>query len=310
MSMGEIDISWQALRRIVQEWAGTSAELTQIQPLHGGYINTTLALHTKDGGKSVIKVSPHRVDRSYEREAIQLTLLKSLGLPVPEVYRWKIGTLDDPVSYLLIEFIEGVDLHEAKRLCTPDQFNDLQTHLAEMVLSLHSNTSPTYLRMMEESRTFESWPRFYHHIYDTIWHDTEKSPLLPKGARKQIAKIHENLDRLIAHNDQPRLVHWDIWATNLLARPDPAGRWHISAFLDPACKYAHFEAEIAYMELFHTITPAFLKVYQQSRKLPPEYHLYRKPIYELYPLINHLHLFGQEYVKPLAAAVERASALV
>ena len=43
--MGEIDISWQALRRIVQEWAGTSAELSEFVPLHGGQINTTLELH-------------------------------------------------------------------------------------------------------------------------------------------------------------------------------------------------------------------------------------------------------------------------
>src|SRR5690348_10416517 len=104
MSMGEIDISWQALRRIVQEWAGTSAELSEFVPLHGGQINTTLELHLKDGCKAVVKVSPHRVDKSYEREAYQLTLLKSFGIPVPEVYSWRIGSLDDPVSHLLIEY--------------------------------------------------------------------------------------------------------------------------------------------------------------------------------------------------------------
>ena len=38
------------------------------------------------------------------------------------------------------------------------------------------------------------------------------------------------------------------------------------------CKYAHTEAEIAYMELFHTITPAFLRAYQQGRRLHPDYH--------------------------------------
>src|SRR5688572_21288420 len=115
MSMGEIDIPWQSLRRIVQEWAGTATELSEFVPLHGGQINTTLELHLSDGRKIVAKISPHRVDRSYEREAYQLTLLKSLGLPVPEVYQWKIGSLDDPVSYLLIEWIDGVDLGAVKK---------------------------------------------------------------------------------------------------------------------------------------------------------------------------------------------------
>src|SRR5687768_6044032 len=114
--MGEIDISWQALRRIVQGWGGTTAELSEFVPLHGGQINTTLELHLQHcpKQKAVVKVSQHRVDKSYEREAYQLTLLKSLGIPVPEVYAWKIGSLDDPVSYMLIEHIEGVDLGAAK----------------------------------------------------------------------------------------------------------------------------------------------------------------------------------------------------
>src|SRR5829696_6289356 len=110
MSMGEVDISWQSLRRIVQDWAGTATELSEFVPLHGGQNNTTLDLHLSDGRRVVIKVSPHRVDHAYEREAYQLTLLKSLGLPVPEVYRWKTGSLDDPFSYILIEYIDGLNM--------------------------------------------------------------------------------------------------------------------------------------------------------------------------------------------------------
>src|SRR5688572_23336652 len=126
MSIGEVDISWEALRRIVQDWAGSSAEPSEFEPLVGGCINTTLLLKLKDGTKTVLKVSPYRVDRSFEREATQLTLLKTLGIPVPEVYAWKIGSLDDPVSYLLMEFVEGADFAHAKSLCTPEDYDDLQ----------------------------------------------------------------------------------------------------------------------------------------------------------------------------------------
>ena len=84
----------------------------------------------------------------------------------------------------------------------------------------------------------------------------------------------------------------------------------IAALLDPNCKFAHSEAEIAYMELFHTVTPAFLRAYQQSRRLAPEYHQVRKPIYQLYEMLNHLRYFGHEYLKPTVAAVERVTPLV
>jgi fructosamine-3-kinase len=88
--------------------------------------------------------------------------------------------------------------------------------------------------------------------------------------------VHEKLDRLLAHGDQPRLVHWDIWNTNILAQTNGDGKYHIAALLDPNCKFAHAEAEIAYMELFHTITPPFMKAYQHQHKLPAEYHKVRR----------------------------------
>ncbi|MEA2708426.1 MAG: hypothetical protein QOF78_1027 [Phycisphaerales bacterium] len=310
MSMGDVDISWQSLRRIVQDFAGTATELTEFVPLHGGQINTTLELHLSDARRVVIKVSPHRVDKSYEREAYQLAMLKSCGVPVPEVLCWKIGSLDDPFSYILLEFIEGVDLGEARRQCTAEEFDSLQAELAEIVAAMHDHTNGTYMRVMADGATFATWPAFYRSVYDAIWHEAEKDKHLPKGAKKHIAKIHERLERFLAHGDQPRLVHWDIWNTNVMVARNGDGKWHIKALLDPNCKFAHAEAEIAYLELFHTCTPAFLKSYQNRHKLSGDYHKFRKPIYQLYPMINHLNLFGESYLKPLTLAVEKTAHLV
>jgi len=311
MPPNENDISWQVLRRIVQDWAGTAAELAEVKPLVGGCINVTLALRTRDGARAVLKISPHRVSRAYQTEAWQLNVLRDAGLPTPRVYECRLGSLDAPFSYLLMEFMEGVDLTEARQRSTPEQFDHLQMHLAEMVLLLHERTAGHYRRVCPEpTPQFDHWSAFYHDIYDPIWQKKEKSPLLPGKCRKQIARLHGKLDSLLPNTDRPRLAHWDLWSTNLLAAPDEHGRWWITAMLDPNCKFAHAEAEIAYMELFGTITPAFLRAYQQTHKLCGEYHRLRKHIYQLYPLVNHVHLFGAEYVKPLLAATEKLSAIV
>ena len=308
---GTEDISWQELRRIVQEWKGSAAELDEVTPLPGGHINTTLCLKTRDGHKSVLKISPHRVDHSYEREAHQLKLLADCGAPVPEVYVARTGTLDHPFSYILIEYMPGVDLAEAKRSCSNEAFERLQERIADVVAAVHDRTHPTYCKVTAgEQKEFASWPAFYREVYDAIWHEAEKSPHIATKCRKQIGRVHERLERLIAHGDQPRLVHWDMWSSNLLVKPDADGEWHVSALLDPNCKYAHAEAEIAYMELFHTVTHGFMKRYQQRHKLSGDYYQFRRPVYQLYPMINHLRLFGAEYAKPLAAAVERTNAIV
>src|SRR5581483_4383116 len=114
MPTQEGDISWQVLRRIVQDWAGTSAELCEVKHLDGGSISTTLLLTTRDDGYAVLKISPYRVDLSYESEAYDLNLLRSAGIPTPRVYHCVTGTLDDPNSYLLMEFMPGVDLNAAR----------------------------------------------------------------------------------------------------------------------------------------------------------------------------------------------------
>jgi fructosamine-3-kinase len=307
------DISWDLLRQIVQAWAGTSAELKEVATLEGGMVNTTVALTLGDGRKAVLKLTQHRVDRAHADEAIQLELLKDVGVPVPEVYSWQVGTLDSPFSFILMEFVEGVDLAAAKATCAAEQYDALQQHLAELVLRLHERTGPCFMRVCRgETKQHERWPAFYRDVFDPIWREVEKSTALPVKCRKTIARVHDRLDTLLAHDDRPRLLHWDIWSTNLLARCDgnDGDPWRISAMLDPNCKFGHAEAELAYMELFHTCTPAFMRAYQQARKLPPEYHRVRRPVYQLYTLINHVRLFGQEYLKRLLEAVERVSPLV
>ncbi len=311
MASTPLDISWQVLRGIVQDWAGPAAELEEVQPLHGGFVNTTVALRCRGGERAVLKITPHRVDRSHAEEECQLAALRAAGVPVPRVYGCVIGTLDHPFSYILMEHVDGVDLAEAKRRCPPDAFDALQAELAEIVRRLHGHTGTHYGRVSPSEPTrYESWPSCYRAIFDPIWHDVEKSGLLPPKCRKTVAKVHERLDRLLAHDDCPRLVHWDLWATNVLARPDADGRWHVAALLDPACKYAHCEAELAYMELFHTVNGAFLRAYQGSQRLTSDYHRIRKPVYQLYAMLNHLHCFGQEYVKPAIGAIERAAVVV
>jgi fructosamine-3-kinase len=311
------DISWPVLRRIVRDWAGESAELVEVDALDGGSISTTLLLHTKAGDKAVLKLSQHRVDTNYQREAHQLNILRNLGIPTPRVYSWKTGTLEDPHSYLLMEHMSGVDLSHARQQGSGDDYDALQRQLADIVATMHSVTGANYCRLLPDelrestgAKRHDRWPAFFREVYDPIWHEASKMPVLPLKCRRTIGRIHERLDKLLAHDDVPRLVHWDIWSSNILAAPDDTGRWRITALLDPNCKFAHAEAELAYIELFHTGSGTFNKAYHERHKLDDGYHRIRRSIYQLYPLINDLQLFGSEYAKPLMAAVERLAPMV
>src|SRR5258705_12320924 len=146
MPLQDSDISWQMLRRIVHDWAGTSAELIEVKTLDGGCINTTVALTTKGGERAVLKISPHRVNRQYLTEAYQLNILRTIGLPAPQVYVSRVGDLDNPISYLLMEFVDGINLGQARRGSWEDQVNHMQMHPPVGVPGLANNPQKRYTR--------------------------------------------------------------------------------------------------------------------------------------------------------------------
>jgi fructosamine-3-kinase len=51
---------------------------------------------------------------------------------------------------------------------------------------------------------------------------------------------------------------------------------------------------VAFTELFGGFSPAFYQAYQSAWPLEPGYEE-RKPLYNLYHLLNHLNLFGESY---------------
>ena len=318
MSHDAGEVSWQTLRRIVHEWSGDHAEIEQVSSLDGGSISTTLMIVTKSGDRAVLKLSPHRVDHTYEREVHQLALLRKMGLPSPKVFGTHVGTLDRPDSYLLIEHMPGINLHDVRQQASPDDLDDLQRQLAEVVVAIHRCTGEHYGRIESglpvadggQTNGHATWPQFFRSLYDSIWHECEKHAGLPMKSRRLIGKIHDRLEKLITHDDRPRLTHGDLWWSNVLADRDTSGRWRITGILDPNCKYAHAESELAYLELFQTTTPAFIKTYQQTFKLGDEYHRVRKPVYQLYELINHVNLFGERYLKPMQATLDKVAPMV
>jgi fructosamine-3-kinase len=312
MSSPASEVDWQMLRDITGHWTGSGDDLAAVCPLLGGCINITLKLTTRGGDHAVLKITPHRIDRHYESEAFHLDHLRSLGLPTPKVLRQHTGTLEEPFSYLLMEFIPGVDLDQAIRQCDSHSFNALQRELGEMIATLHTTTADKYGHLGEaKPPTFSHWSTFFREVFDPVWLAADQCGLLSKKERKLAARVHDRLDRLLVHADRPRLVHWDIWASNVLVKPaGESDQWQIAAILDPGCRFAHAEAELAYVELFKTGNRAFFDAYHHTHRSCDGYHSVRKHVYQLYFLLNHLQLFGRPYHRRTAETLERLASMV
>ncbi len=123
---------------------------------------------------------------------------------------------------------------------------------------------------------------------------------LPAPLMSRIETLAGRLDRWIEEPARPSLVHGDMWTGNVLCR-----RGRIAAFIDPAIYYADAEIELAFSTLFGTFGTSFFESYQRRRPLKPGFFERRRDLYNLYPLLVHVRLFGGHYVSSVEGIVQR-----
>ncbi len=95
----------------------------------------------------------------------------------------------------------------------------------------------------------------------------------------------------------PSLVHGDLWSGNVLhTQRGPA-------LIDPAI-YQHYpEVDLAMLTLFGTPGDAFFEAYWDGN--PPGDWPRRQTLFQLYPLLNHLLLFGGGYRSAVTRSIAK-----
>ena len=130
---------------------------------------------------------------------------------------------------------------------------------------------------------------------------------LPARMGARIEWLAARLERWIDEPDQPSLIHGDMWGGNVLCRATAGGN-RIAGFVDPAIYYADADAELAFSTLFNTFGDAFFARYNELRPLRPGFFEARRDLYNLYPLLVHVRLFGAGYVASVARTLDRFGA--
>jgi fructosamine-3-kinase len=125
---------------------------------------------------------------------------------------------------------------------------------------------------------------------------------LPAALAERLRRLSHRLEEYLDEPAYPSLIHGDAWSGNVLAQ---GGR--ITGFLDPALYYADAEVKLAFITLFSTFGMPFFARHQALRPLRPGF-AGRCDVYNLYPLLVHVHLFGGNYVASLETRLRRLGA--
>lgn len=263
----------------------------------GGSISRALVVAAGNGERWFVKVGRSDALAMFAAEADGLDGLggrdgfcgAKAPLRVPRVAGYGVS---GEHAYLVIEYIELLPLHQ-----------DAAT-AGRALAALHRCCgerygwrSDNYIGSTPQNNDEgDDWPGFF-----------ARQRLAPQLelARCQAPPLAESGERLLAvlpalfagHRPLPSLIHGDLWHGN--AALDATGRL---VLYDPAVHYADRECDLAIAALFGGFPAAFFAAYQETWPLAAG-HAERRPLYQLYHLLNHYNLFGGGYREQAAAMI-------
>jgi fructosamine-3-kinase len=283
------------LRAIVHHALG--ANVQDYTDVGGGSINQTACV-TVLGTRCFIKWNEDAPPYFFLREAQGLELLRSTQtIRIPHIVAQHEATPDTP-AYLMLEWLEP----------SMRRSNAFSEQFGQALAQLHRHTRPEFgleydnyigtLKQINAPR--EEWVAFYRdcRLMPQIMLAQLKG-LMPPDRLNMLMNLMDVLEIFIPEDDVASLLHGDLWGGNylVLANDTPV-------LIDPAVYYGNREVELAMTELFGGFSPRFHAAYREAYPLLPDYE-HRRALYQLYPLLVHLNLFGESYGAQVEAICQR-----
>lgn len=276
-------------------WTDITQQINQfdsnfrIQAIHaigGGCINEAYQIQ----GQSTdyfVKLNQASFHTSFAAEAAGLTeIQKTHAIRVPEPKCYGRNTAN---AWLVLEYI---DLKQA----TKQSYRTLGENLAALH---HINAEQfgwfrdnTIGATPQKNQLSSDWIDFWRH--QRLGYQLQLAKQQGYGGKLQQLgeKLLTNLDSFFT--DQfivPALLHGDLWSGNCAF--DQSGQ---PVIYDPAVYYGDREADLAMTELFGGFPSEFYAAYQATYPLDIGYKN-RRTLYNLYHILNHLNLFGGDYLR-------------
>lgn len=230
-----------------------------------------------------------------QTEAEMLKDIKKYDIPVPHVF-------DASDSHLLMEFINE----------DPQAKYTMEVEAANVLSKLHSVTN--------ESRMYGYYYDTSIGPFDQINEQTQynwslflgQMRIMPmakicydKGVidRETVARLEGLCRDLYKRIDMslitPSLLHGDLWDGNILFNIDSP------VLIDPAIYFGDKEMELAFILLFNTFNDTFFNRYTEVHPLSDDFYETKVPLYQLYPLLVHIALYGSSYTGALQRTMEK-----
>ncbi|MCU1459065.1 MAG: Fructosamine/Ketosamine-3-kinase [Actinomycetia bacterium] len=253
----------------------------------GGDINQAARVHLADRRVAFVKHHPDAPPGAFTAEARGLSwLAEAHAVRIPAV----LAVRDEPPAFLALEWIEpGVP--------APDYSERLGRGLAALHAAGAAHVGPPDAPPDVAALT---WPEFYaqERLLPEI-RAARSDGLLPAPVAAALERVCDRIAELCGPSEPTARLHGDLWAGNAIV--DAEGG---PCLVDPHAYGGDREVDLAMMRLFGGFDRDCYAAYAQAWPLAPG-AVDRVALYQLYPLLRHLRLFGSAYLGSLVMAVQR-----
>lgn len=288
------------MRSALQQAVGRAlgAEVTGSRPLGGGDINDAHAVELSDGRRVFVKVNDGAPRTMFPAEARGLDWLREAeALRIPQVLAVSSVDGEEP-PFLVLELLEP-----GRRVSGFDE------ELGRGLAALHRHGAPgfgldhdNFIGSLHQTNTpAEDWPTFYRaRRLEPMLRRASDDGLVSRAMREGFDELFGRLESVAGDAEPPARLHGDLWGGNL--HVDEGGR---PCLIDPAVHGGHREMDLAMMQLFGGFGARVFDAYDEAWPLTAGWRE-RVPLYQLYPLLVHVNLFGSGYVGSVERSLDGA----
>lgn len=284
----------QNLENILNQNSGDKNSIIAAKPVSGGSINEVYRLQTETEFFILKLNDAIKFPDMFALEAEGLAAIRQTKtITVPNVIA--AGTAENQ-SFLLLENIETGPKSKAS-------MQKLGLQLAEM----HQNTAEdfgfekdNYMGSLPQSNwKHETWSAFFvaERLQPMVKLAFDASFIEQKWV-SDFEKLYQKLPELF-DEEKPSLIHGDLWSGNYLISNE--GKPYL---IDPAVSYGFREFDLAMTQLFGGFNADFYQAYREAFPLQVGWQK-RVDLWNLYPLLMHLNVFGLSYLEQVKLGLRR-----
>ena len=233
-----------------------------------------------------------------QTEASMLEDVNKYTISVPKVY-------DISETHLLMEYVESTKLAKcAEEIAAANVLSDLHsvTNESRMYGYYYDTTIASFTQKNEQTQY--NWTLFLGQMrimpMARICYD--KGHIGKETVERLELLCRDMYTRIDMAKITPSLLHGDLWSGNILFHKQGV------TLIDPAISFGDKEMDLAYILMFDTFGDTFFESYMEVHPLSEDFYEVKVPLYQIYPLLVHVALYGGSYSVQLEQLLKRLKA--